>query len=273
MSNPYRATFINNLLNLMRDYGYDGIDLDMEDMHSSDEAIYQTFVTELRDSINAYDPTKWLSCAVGWEPQIFAGIWEKFDVINLMTYDMSGAWQGWVTWHNAPTYNGGLRFPSNNKLMPNATSANEYSMNVDTMIAMGVPYNKLTIGLDFYGYIWRGGTGMPDGGATGPFQEWSTPPSVEANVSYYDIMNDWYTAPRRNWDTTAGAVYLSIDNTGSSNDRFISYDDEETAATKIAYIKSVGLKGLCIWELGGGWRQSVWPSDALLQSVGDAMWP
>ena len=93
----------------------------------------------------------------------------KFDQINLMTYDLSGPWQGWVTWFNAPIYNEGLTFPSvPGELLPSIEGA------VTNFLAGGIATNKLGIGIPFYGYIWQGGTGTSTGGATQSYQEWTT---------------------------------------------------------------------------------------------------
>src|SRR6185503_4179736 len=102
------------------------------------------------------------------------------------------------------------------------------------------------VGIDFYGYVWSGGSGTPAGGATEPRQSWSTYPSVQANVPYYTIMQDYYTSSNYRWDASAQAAYLSIDNAGSSADKFISYDDQTSVRKKFEYARSKGIGGLII---------------------------
>jgi chitinase len=94
-----------------------------------------------------------LTAAVADVPKIFAPLQDQFDQINVMTYDISGTWEGWETWHNAPLHNGGLLFASNKQPLPS----------IETKIQMwrdsGLPAKKLGLGLPFYGYVWRGATG------------------------------------------------------------------------------------------------------------------
>ena len=261
-----RSKFISNLVGLMKNRAYDGIDIDWEPLLPTDATGYTEFITELRTSLDSISPKPLLTAAAAWQPSIFAQVKDKFDQVNIMTYDLSGAWQGWVTWHNAPVYDGGNHFPGGGALLPSANAM------VDVFIAAGVPAAKLGIGIDFYGYVWSGGTGMPAGGATGPMQSWTVPPSVQANVPYFSLMDTYYQAQYARWDSLAQAAYLSIDNAGSSNDKFISYDNEISCQKKVVYAHSKGIGGVILWELGGGYRanQPAGQRDLLLQAVKNA---
>ena len=262
-----RPVFISNLVNLMKSRGYDGIDVDWEPLNPSDAAQFTAFITELRAALDLLAPRPLLTAAAAWQPTIIAGVSDKFDQINIMTYDLSGAWQGWVTWHNSPIYDGGLHFPGFSRLVPSTNAM------VDDFVSAGVPVGKLGIGIDFYGYVWSGGAGMPNGGATAPYQSWTTAPAVQANVPFFTIMNNYYQSQYYRWDTTAQASYLSIDNAGSANDKFISYDNTMTCTKKIDYARTKGVGGVIIWELGGGYRadQPAGQRDQLLQAVKQAL--
>ena len=261
------SKFVNNLVSFMKYRGYDGIDIDWETLSATDAVQYTAFITLLRSALDQISPRPLLTAATQWQPAIFAAIYSKFDEINLMSYDMSGAWTGWVTWHNSPVYNGGITFPSTGALVP---SINDM---VSSFSLAGIPVSKLGIGIDFYGYVWSGGTGTPTGGVTAPDQSWSTAPTVQANVPYYTIMQQYYQQSRYHWDSGAQASYLSIDNSGSANDQFISYDDTATCSAKVNYVKSNGLGGLIVWELGAGY-QSTNPAgqqQLLLESIKNAI--
>lgn len=259
-------SFIENLANFMTSRGYDGIDIDWEILELSDMLQYTLFIKQLRARLDRISPRPLLTAAVNWQPGIFASLLNEFDQINIMTYDISGAWPGWVSWHNAPVLSSGLKFPSNGRLLPSAESM------VDEFIAAGVPVKKIGIGIDFYGYIWSGGTGTPTGGVTGPRQSWTSPPSIQVNVPYYTLMNNYYQPQYYRWDTLAQAAYLSIDNPGSANDKFITYDNEMSCQKKVEYARSKGIGGVFIWELGGGQLPVSYPSrDRLLQSIKTAV--
>jgi chitinase len=261
------SAFVSNLVNIMRTRGYDGIDLDWEVIASTDAEQYAAFVNALRSSLDKISPRPLLTAATQWEPALFAMLADNFDQINIMTYDFSGAWSGWVTWHNSPLWDGGDYFPNTDRLLPSADKM------VDEFANTGIPIAKLGIGIDFYGYVWSGGAGMPNGGATDPRQSWTTPPVVQSNVPYYTIMKDYYQPQYSRWDSSAESSYLSIDNGEAANDKFISYDNPMTCQKKITYARTKGIGGVIIWELGGGYQANN-PSgqrDILLQSVKHAV--
>lgn len=262
-----RARFITNLVSFMKTRGYDGIDIDWETLQASDATLYLAFIAELRTALNAVTPRPLLTAAVTWQASVIGSAQQHFDQINIMSYDMAGAWSGWVSWHNSPIYDGGVRFPSTGGAVPSTNSL------VDQFVAAGVPKSKLGIGIDFYGYIWSGGSGTSTGGVTRPGQSWSVAPAVQDNVPYSTIMQNHFQSQYARWDTGAQAAYLSIDQTGSTGDKFISYDNEETCRKKIQYARAKGLGGVIIWELGGGYRASMpeGQRDLLLQSVKQAL--
>jgi chitinase len=259
------STFINNLTNFMASRGYDGIDLDWEQLDPSDSMQYTNFVNALRTAMNAITPRPLLTAAIASPPTlppVIASIQSQFDQINLMTYDLSGAYPGWVTWFNAPIYDGGYRFPSTSGLVPSADGM------ITSVVNAGVPASKLGIGIAFYGWIWSGGTGTSTGGASQPRQSWTTAPST-SQTNFNAIMSTYYQPSQYHWDTSAQAAYLSIDNPGSANDKFISYDDQRTCQSKVSYARNRGLGGVMIWELAQDHHAN--QPDPLLQAVKQAL--
>jgi len=259
-----QSIFIDNLIAFMRNRSYDGIDIDWEPLNTSDIVQYTLFITELRLRLNQISPQPLLTAAVGGsKATALATLINEFDQINVMTYDFSGAWPGWVTWHNTPLFNGEERFPSTGALLPAADDM------ISAYITSGMPAKKLGVGIDFYGYVWSGGNGTSTGGVTQPLQTWGATPAVQSNVPYTTIMEKYYEPQYLRWDTVAHASYLSINEPGSSNDKFISYEDEIAIWYKIKYAREKGLGGIFIWELGGGYQKNLAPElkDILLQSL------
>jgi len=242
--------FVTNIVNYMSGNGYDGVDLDWEPFNSSDTAQYTNLVNALRTSLNSFSTHKLLTVAAPAYPEygdsptaeftMLASVQAQFDQINIMTYDLSGPYQGWVTWFNSPIYDGGYSFPSTpTELVPSINGA------VSNFVNNGVQPGKLGIGLPFYGYIWTGGPGV-----TQPRQGW--PPTNAPTVTtptYAQIMNTYYQSGYYHWDNTAQAAYLSITNTPASKDMFISYDDAHACQAKVSYVRNLHLGGLMIWEL------------------------
>jgi chitinase len=264
-TNANRAVFITNLVNLMTARGYDGIDIDWEPLDPSDANQFTNFVNGLRTALNAINPRPLLTAAIAsppTPPTLIASVQSQFDQINLMTYDLSGPYPGWVTWFNAPIYDGGYTFPSTGGLVPSADGM------VNSVMSAGVPAGKLGIGIAFYGWIWSGGTGTSTGGAALPRQGWTTAPTT-TQQSYNTILSTYYQSTLYHWDTNAQAAYLSIDNSGSSNDKFISYDDTRTCQSKVSYARNRHLGGVMIWELAQDHHAG--QADPLLQSIKQAL--
>lgn len=265
-SEANRHRFVTDLVNFVISRGYDGVDLDWEPLDAPDAGPYSNLVNELRLALNAITPRPLLTAAVGSQPALFASLQGRFDQINLMTYSFSGPYAGWVTWFNAPIYDGGFHFPTTDQLAPSANGI------VSNFLANGVLAGKLGIGISFYGNVWSGGNGTSTGGVTLPRQSWTIAPTA-TEVAYSLIMANYYQPQLYFWDTNSQSAYLSIDRSGFANDKFISYDDQTTCRAKVAYAKQKGLGGLIIWELGGGYRvdQPVGQRDLLLQSVKQAL--
>jgi chitinase len=259
-----RGAFITNLVNFMSSSGYDGIDLDWEPLDPGDANQYTNFVNDLHLALNVSNSRPLLTAAMASPPtpaSFIASLAGQFDQINLMTYDLSGPYPGWVTWFNSPIYDGGYRFQSTGGLVPSTDGM------FNSAVAAGVPRSKLGIGIPFYGYVWSGGSGTSTGGTSMPRQAWTTAPTV-TTLSYNSIMATYYQSSLYHWDTDAQAAWLGIDNNGSSNDKFISYDDQRTCQSKVSYARNNGLGGIMIWELAHD-HQNGQP-DPLLQALKQA---
>jgi len=255
-----RATLIANLVAMAESSGYDGIDVDWEPV--ADAGLFAAFVSELRAAMRS----GWaLTAAVTCDPAALASVHQHFDQINIMTYDLAGAWPGWVSWHNSPIYAGGCKFVSTGASVPSADGC------VESFVAAGIPKEKLGVGIDFYGYVWSGGSGTPTGGVTAPCQSYATDPNVLGNVAYHELIAT-YAGRTVQWDDGAKAAFIAIDEASESNDRFVSFDNEQSVNAKAAYVSAKGIGGVIVWELGGGYRpaEPLASRDPLLQSIKQA---
>src|SRR5665213_2439125 len=146
-SSPYVGALVMNLTNFIATSGYDGIDVDWEPLPDGDATIFTNFVTQLRAALNGFSSHKLLTIAVwsGTTPAIIVSVKNVFNQINIMTYDLSGPYDGWVTWFNAPIYNAGITFYSSGALVPSVEGL------VENFLAAGIPANELGIGAAFYG--------------------------------------------------------------------------------------------------------------------------
>ena len=277
---PFRAAssaanlpvFINNLTNFMATYGYDGVDLDWEPLPAADAQSYTNLVNGLRAALNGFSQHKLLTVAAGAYPPygdpvnagylMFAALQSQFDQINIMTYDLSGPYGGWVTWFNSPIYDGGYRFPSTGGLVPSVDGS------VTNFLKNGVAAGKLGIGIAFYGYLWTGGSGTSSICITQPRQSWTNAPTATAK-SYNNIMTGYYQSNLYHWDVGAQSAYLGITNVVPTKNIFLSYDDQRTCQAKVRYARNHGLGGVMIWELAQDHTANL--TDPLLQAVKQAV--
>jgi chitinase len=270
--NRFRATtstenleaFTNNLVKFLTNNNtgydgeqYDGIDIDWQPVTAEDEQQYAAFINLLSQKLSAITPLPILTAAVKERPELFANLHQQFAQINILSYNLANNRLGSVTWHNAPIYDGGNKSPNTGEVLPSADSL------VKAFINAGVPANKLAIGIDFEGKKW--------GGVFEPLQKWDkTQIPTLAAIPYFEIINRYYKKQVYRWDKSAQAAYLRIDTLGSATDSFISYEDETSVQAKIDYVKSNGLGGVIIWDLGAGWLPEAEIRDPLLQAVKNA---
>jgi chitinase len=163
----------------------------------------------------------------------------SLDFINIMTYDMHGAWEAVTNFH-APLAASAA----------DPTSALEYDTDhaVQGWLAGGTPKGKLVVGVPFYGRGWKGvpagpaGDGLyqtaTGGGAQGTY---------EAGIEDYKVLKALGAnfKPFRHPETRAFWVFSPTDGI------FWNYDDPTAIREKTAYIRSKGLGGAMFWELSG----------------------
>lgn len=227
-SSKNRATFARNLVDAAHEYGYEGIDLDWEPLRRSDYIPLAALAREIRK----LDPDLILTLPVGYVndgttiPATFKTVTRQFDRVNIMTYDMAGAWPGWKSWHHSALSG------------ETDTTPSSIESSVEAYLDAGVSKRILGIGIPQYGYCWNG--------PKKPGQEVTSAPRP---VSYLAIMEDYYKRSARKWDSRAETPYLSFRKpTGDGNCTFISYIDEEAAEERAKYIKKEGLGGAIVWS-------------------------
>ncbi len=263
--------FVHNVVAAIRDtFHLDGVDVDWEPLAPQDSTLFRNLIVALRDSLP--EPYQ-INLSVGDEVQwTIAPIVKYVDQVNMQNYDMMGVWSGWVTWYSGSIYpyaadgstvtaiGGKKAVPtvSGDGNPPAGATDPSHGAGVRGFLEAGIPADKIGIGSEFGGCIWKGGV-MEDGnGVTKAGEAWISAPSFTADVPLYNtkgtgIMQKYYQPQYYHWDNAAKAAYLSMDNPGTSNDYFISYDDSNSVNAKFAYIKQQGLGGYIIWTMGMGY--------------------
>jgi GH18 family chitinase/sugar lactone lactonase YvrE len=270
----YQATFINNIVALMQQYGFDGVDINWEQIQTSDNSDFTSFIANLRAALTTASPNTHLLLTMppetkpnGGRPDLLSQVYQDLDQINIQTYQMSGPYCGWETWYNSPLNNGGATFILvSSEQLPSITNA------IADYTSLGIPQSKLAMGIQFDSSVWTGGQGTSTGGVTQPKQTWtgdSTCSSSNPDAPSYSTLpyrqmittlavTNGYTT---NFDSTADQSWLSYDPSGSgstneSKDSFVSYDSPTSIAKKgvdLSPSAGVGsaLGGAFIFELSG----------------------
>ena len=248
--------FISNIMSVVDLYGYDGVDIDWE--NGIDTGRFTNLVNGLRTQLDAR-PTRGLLTGAFWNVCCSIDtLQDAFDQINVMTYDNCAISEGFSS-YNSPLYNSG------------DPRRRTVDWRIRQFIAKIQPA-KLGLGIPFYGYVWRGGSGAPTGGITAPGQSWTSPPTMTA-IDYRNLVSNaslWQDSYKRR-DLPGGVPYLSIDLPGSNDDVFVTYEDEISVAKKVAYASSLGLGGVMIYELSADYLSGQEPSHPLLEAIKNAL--
>ncbi|KAK8928087.1 Endochitinase 1 [Metarhizium anisopliae] len=239
-SNATRLTFARSAVELVRDWGFDGIDLDWEYPQDAKQAADMVLLLQaLRDELDAYAARS----APGYRFQLtiaspagaaaynklqLAKLGAILDYVHLMAYDFAGSWSK-ASGHLAHLY-------TNPQLVNRSADSA-----VRDYIKGGVPPHKLVLGMPVYGRAFPNTTGL---GA--PFTP--TPPTADNEAP--DTYN-YNKLPKAGavelYDDVAKAVY-SYDN---RTRELISYDTPAVTRDKVAYVKRLGLGGSMFWEASG----------------------
>lgn len=233
--------FVNNILQIVYRYGYDGVDLDWEDKLTYPQM--SVLISSLRRMLE----TKILTAdALDNDATYWGQIQVYLDRVNAMTYDEAGNWNPY-SWFNAPLYGDICNCVlSLDRMRQDMTKA-------------GVPPAKLDLGIPFYGWISEGG------GVSGPRQIALFFPSL--SQMNYNQLAQRYDLSNPNWDSSAQVPWIKRRN------GWITFDNAQSITAKIKYIENSGLGGWIIWALDQDYMPSHNPTHPLLEAVKNAMRP
>lgn len=270
-----QQAFIRNILQILDTDGYDGVDIDMEPVtldEKRDNPDFNAFVHELHQALQTRSSTllgrpPLLTTAIGIRDRhIMAQLADKFDQINLMSYDMAQPYEGWIPWFDSALHNGGLVFPGFSHQVPSIENW------VNDFLQAGVPRRKLGIGISFDVACWQGGETAPGQGVTQPRQSWLKPPHYfkrsHADMQVQNLLPSTYQ-----WDDTAQMVWFSVDAADPAQDMFCNFNDARAIKAKLDFARQQGLGGVIVWELALDQRNDLPTGQRrpLRQALGEAL--
>lgn len=239
-----RDKMITTGLEVLKNYPFDGIDLDWEyptigvagiEAMPEDKQNFTALLKGFRKGLDDLEIETgkyyFLTIAVGCDEYYTKGtemskIEPYLDYVQLMTYDMRGGYQV-LTGHHTNLY---------------TPIGDVFTISVDKSVELfrkaGIPREKLIIGAAFYSRMWKGVPNVNNGylqfaETAGGFG----PEFTELDAEY--INKNGFT---RFWDDEAKAPYLF------NGDTFITYEDEESIQNKCKYLMHNGLGGIMFWE-------------------------
>lgn len=247
-SEETRRKFARNIINYVRKYGFDGIDIDWEYPRPSEKHLFTLLLKTIWEAIDEEaKKTKrkrlLLSAAVGVGQNRVDNSYEvkeivKYvDFLNVMTYDFHGPWNQ-ITGFKSPLFSRTSNVRFNSKL--------SQKWAIDYWISQGAPRDKLVLGLTAAGNTYTlqnpnehdVGSPVEGSGKKGPDTQKS------GFLSYYEIceklQNDGYVYQ---WDEEQSVPYIY------GHGQWIGFDDYKSITKKTQWMINNSLAGAMMWSL------------------------
>ncbi|GEL78213.1 LysM peptidoglycan-binding domain-containing protein [Tenuibacillus multivorans] len=222
LRNPdIQETFINNLLNIMRQKGYVGVNFDFEYVYPEDRENYNNF---LRRVVNRLRPEGLLTTTalapkdsgeqtgLLYEAHDYPAHGEIVDFVVLMTYEWG--WAGGEPWAIAP--------------IDEVREVLDYAVQV-------IPRNKILMGIPLYGRDWDI-----------PWEQGTFAETVSLDEAL-DLANR-YGANIQYHTQHQSPYFQYTDETGQRHE--VWFEDARSMRAKYKTIKDYGLRGASYWALG-----------------------
>lgn len=240
-----RAAWISDLLSQTLRFFLDGVNIDIEspiDDDSTEPALLTQLVKETYYTFKAMNPNYQVTYDVAWSPDCIDGRCYEYaklanytDFLVIMSYDER----------------------SQIKDGPCIASAN--SANITTFygiqeyLQLGIPNEKLVLGLPWYGYDYPCLSLFPDNVCMikkVPFRGVSCSDAAGRQRGYRDIIENILpvSTSGRLYNLTLDSPYMNYKASDGTMHQ-IWYDDPQSLADKYLYAASQGMRGLAFWNI------------------------
>jgi spore germination protein len=211
-----RTQHVNSIVSLATSQNYDGVDVDYENLNSTDRANYSSFMTELAGALHAngktlatdvYGKTSEPGSWGGQQAQDYAALGAVVDEVRFMGYD-------------------------NNPGVIGPQSPWSFMDGVLSYMKTQMPASKIIHGIPLFGYDWAGSGSSPTG------VTWA---EVQTRISQY--------SPTVNWDATNKVWWFNYTTGGIQHT--VYYEDATSTEQKLNLTVAQGTAGVHFWSLAG----------------------
>lgn len=227
-----RTAFVNSLMGVIKQYQFDGFDIDWEyptsgvagiESNPNDRTNLTLFCQELKAAMLAYRSDLLLTIAIAPSNQFYdlKELNKYIDYFNVMAYDFA---MGTEALHQSNLYRSNY-------------STGSSAHNSVSIVSQYVPSNKIVIGTAFYGRTGNfANTNVARIGGT-------LATNMTKTFTYTKIKEYIDLGWKESWDEEACAPYII------KGTIFITYDNPRSTACKAQYVIDNNLGGIMFWDL------------------------
>ena len=220
-----RIQVANGILEILKTYELDGVDMDWEYPRSSDKNNFTLLMRQIRDTLKEEDGRYIVSAAVpsslNTKRYDYQALNEILDYFNVMTYDMETS--------SNTSYQSALY----------TSSYSRYSTDdaIKSIINAGVDKKKVVLGMAFYGKKY---TGVSNNNM-GRGEKYNSKTFITYTEIYQKYLSQGISSY---YDQSAGSNYLYDE----ANNVFVCFEGEETIKAKCEYAISKDIGGVMWWS-------------------------
>jgi chitinase len=234
--------YIDSVMEIVRSFDYDGIDLDWEYPDSAGElAGFERLARSFRKLLDVEGSRRGSpmlqTTAVSGMPSTVDWIknelvLESMDWLNVMTYDMAGEWTDYAG-HHSPLF-ASSRQPGK----PRSTE-----LSIKHLLDRGLPPDRLALGIPLYGKGFAVSEPYASTEEAKKARKSAPRGGNYAHLHRLEIEEGW----RRQWDDETKTPWLIA----PDHSAVCGYDDAKSVALKTDWAMQQQLRGVFFWEISG----------------------